>query len=138
MSTGAYDSIPELSERLQHLQSCSVKELSQLVSCLSLAERLPHTFLDGLAEEDMIICYHVALLCYCVTLSAQIPCEMQLRVVLADQHKMDSLVSAGMGSGKTLPIILNALLDAPDKQLLTLVISPLKRLQVTQENDFNT
>ncbi|KAH9028011.1 P-loop containing nucleoside triphosphate hydrolase protein [Lactarius hengduanensis] len=63
---------------------------------------------------------------------------MQLRVVLADQHKKDALVSAGMGSGKTLPIVLNTLLDAPEKKLVTLVISPLKHLQVTQENDFNT
>lgn len=130
--------IPDLSERLQSLRTCSNDELSQLVSNLQLVERLPMTFLNGLAEEDKTLCYRVALLCYCVTLSVQVPREMQLRVVLADQHKKDALVSAGTGSGKTLPIVLNALLDAPDKKLVTLVISPLKRLQVTQENDFNT
>jgi hypothetical protein len=138
MSTGAVNSVPSLSERLRYLRSCSGDELAQLVSDLCLEERLPRAFLDGLSEEDKTICYRVALLCYCVTLSVQIPREMQLRVVLADQHKKDSLVSAGTGSGKTLPIVLDALLDAPDKQLVTLVISPLKRLQVTQENDFNT
>ncbi|KAH9029568.1 P-loop containing nucleoside triphosphate hydrolase protein [Lactarius hengduanensis] len=123
---------------LQSLQSCSVDELIQLVSTLCLLERLPVAFLDGLAEEDKILCYRVALMCYCVTNSMQIPREMQLRVVLADQHKKDALVSAGTGSGKTLPIVLNTLLDAPEKKLVTLVISPLKRLQVTQENGFNT
>ncbi|KAH8981064.1 P-loop containing nucleoside triphosphate hydrolase protein [Lactarius akahatsu] len=138
MSTVSTDTAPVLSERLQSLRSCSVDELNQLVSTLRLLERLPVAFLDGLSEEDKILCYRVALMCYCVTNSMQIPREMQLRVVLADQHKKDALVSAGTGSGKTLPIVLNTLLDAPEKKLVTLVISPLKRLQVTQENDFNT
>ncbi|KAH8976484.1 hypothetical protein EDB92DRAFT_2099541 [Lactarius akahatsu] len=138
MSTVSTDTAPVLSERLQSLRSCSVDELNQLVSTLRLLERLPVAFLDGLSEEDKILCYRVALMCYCVTNSMQIPREMQLRVVLADQHKKDALVSAGTGSGKTLPIVLNTLLDTPEKKLVTLVISPLKRLQVTQENDFNT
>ena len=129
--------VPSLSEHLHFLHSCSSDELVWLVSVLNLAERLPQAFLDGLAEEDRTTCYHVTLLCYCVTLSVQIPCEMQLRVVLAKQHKKDSLVSAGTGSSKTLPTILNALLDTPDQWLVTLVISPLKQLQVTQESDFN-
>ncbi|KDR71013.1 hypothetical protein GALMADRAFT_75298 [Galerina marginata CBS 339.88] len=59
---------------------------------------------------------------------------MQLRAVLADQHGLDSLISAGTGSGKTLPTALKVLLDL----LTTITLSPLKRLQVTQENDFNS
>ena len=68
----------------------------------------------------------------------QIPREMQLRAVLADQHRRDSLVYAvnGAGSGKTLPIALNILLDNPSDHKITLTISLLKRLQSTQENDF--
>ncbi|KAH8987871.1 hypothetical protein EDB92DRAFT_1801162, partial [Lactarius akahatsu] len=46
--------------------------------------------------------------------------------------------STGTESGKTLPIALNALLDDPDRKLLTLTFSPLKHLQVTQESDFNS
>jgi replicative superfamily II helicase len=61
---------------------------------------------------------------------------MQLQAVLADQHRHDSLVSASTGSGKTLPIALNILLDDPSNHRITLTISPLKRLQTTQENDF--
>ena len=117
MSMRAVDTVPSLSEHLHFLHSCSSDELVWLVSVLNLAERLPQAFLDGLAEEDRTTCYHVTLLCYCVTLSVQIPCEMQLRVVLAKQHKKDSLVSAGTGSSKTLPTILNALLDTPDQWL---------------------
>jgi hypothetical protein len=47
------------------------------------------------------------------------------------------LTSAGTGSGKTLPIALNFLLDDPSMEPVTLTISPLKRLQSTQANDFS-
>lgn len=63
---------------------------------------------------------------------------MQLRAVLADFHGLDSLISAGTGSGKTLPTALKILLDNPADNLITITLSPLKRLQVTQENDFNS
>ena len=66
-----------------------------------------------------------------------VPREMQLRVVLADVHAKDALVAAGTGSGKTLPIALCILLDDPTANYLSITISPLKRLQVTQESDFN-
>jgi hypothetical protein len=36
---------------------------------------------------------------------------MQLRDVLADRLRKDTLIAAGTGSGKTLPIALNILLD---------------------------
>ena len=63
---------------------------------------------------------------------------MCLVAVLSDRHGKpeDSLIVAGTGSGKTLPIALNILLDDPAKKLVTITFSPLKRLQVTQENDF--
>ncbi|KJA24296.1 hypothetical protein HYPSUDRAFT_136436 [Hypholoma sublateritium FD-334 SS-4] len=63
---------------------------------------------------------------------------MQLRSILADQLKKDSLVSAGTGSGKTLPIAINILLDDPSKNKVTITISPLKRLQATQQEDFKS
>src|SRR6266700_1310126 len=62
---------------------------------------------------------------------------MQLKAVLADRHGKDSLVSAGTGSGKTLPMALNILLDDLAKNHVTLTLSPLKQLQVTQMDDFN-
>jgi replicative superfamily II helicase len=63
---------------------------------------------------------------------------MQLCTVLADQHEKDYLIAAGTGSGKTLPMALNILLEDPAKNWITITISPLKRLQSTQETDFNT
>lgn len=127
-----------LNDHLDFLRTCPLHSLDGLVSNLGLHERLPVSFLDTLDEDDKAICYRAALICYSVTGSAQVPREMQLRVVLANQNGRDCLVSAGTGSGKTLPIALNALLDDPDKSLMTLTLSPLKRLQMTQESDFNT
>ncbi|KAN0128855.1 P-loop containing nucleoside triphosphate hydrolase protein [Lactarius tabidus] len=128
-----------LNDRLDFIQTCPFHSLDGLVSNLGLHERLPVPFLDTLDEDDMAICYRAALICYSITGSAQVPREMQLRVVLANQNGRDCLVSAGTGSGKTtLPIALNALLDDPDKSLVTLTLLPLKRLQMTQESDFNS
>ncbi|KAF9034284.1 P-loop containing nucleoside triphosphate hydrolase protein [Panaeolus papilionaceus] len=51
-------------------------------------------------------------------------------------HKKDVLVSAGTGSGKTLPVALAVLLQDPDDHRITITVSPLKRLQSTQANEF--
>ena len=61
---------------------------------------------------------------------------MQLRSMVADQRVWDSLVSAGTGSGKTLPIVICTLLDDPAKKKGTIVVSPLKRLQKIQAAAF--
>ncbi|KAF8815606.1 hypothetical protein BYT27DRAFT_7213042 [Phlegmacium glaucopus] len=50
----------------------------------------------------------------------------------------DSLISAGTGSGKTLLITLCTLLDNPAKKKVTIIVSPLKRLQKSQANEFTT
>ena len=63
--------------------------------------------------------------------------EMQLRVILAERHSLDAVVASGTGSGKTLPMALTMLLDNPAENQITITISPLKHLQVTQESDFN-
>jgi hypothetical protein len=59
-------------------------------------------------------------------------------VIFSNYHGKDTLVSAGTGSGKTLPITLNVLLEDPDKHLLRLTHSLLKCLWMTQESDFNS
>lgn len=66
-----------------------------------------------------------------------VPREMQFRVILTDFRKRDCLVAAGTASGKTLPIALCILLDDPAANFITITISPLKRLQVTQGSDFS-
>ncbi|KAF8233987.1 hypothetical protein L208DRAFT_1264260, partial [Tricholoma matsutake] len=58
--------------------------------------------------------------------------ELQLHACLATFNGQDSLVDAGTGSGKTLPITLSLLLNDPENHFISLTISPLKWLQVTQ------
>jgi len=48
---------------------------------------------------------------------------MQLRAVLEDQTEQDSLVAAGTGSEKTLPMTLNILLDDLTKKLTKVPMS---------------
>lgn len=137
MSTSAA-TVLGLSEHLQYLCTCSGHSLDVLVSNLQLTNHLLVSFIDVLDKDDKAVCYWAALMCYSMTSATQVPCEMQLRVVLANQNGKDCLISAGTGSGKTLPIVLNTLLDDPDKKLVTLTLSPLKGLQMTQESDFNS
>ena len=125
---------------LENIRTCSVSDLDVLLSDLALNSdaRLPLAFLDGLNDFDRTICQRAILLCYVITQKEQIPREMQLRAVLADKQGLDCLISAGTGSGKTLPTALKIMLDNPKDYLTTITLSPLKQLQVTQENDSNS
>jgi replicative superfamily II helicase len=131
------NSVPNLDERLQFFRTCNTNELSQLISAVIADGRLPNEFLDSLNDEDRTICHRACMICWSVTASACVPREMQLRVILAERHGFDALVASGTGSGKTLPMALTMLLDNPADHRVTITISPLKRLQVTQESDFN-
>ncbi|KAF8873123.1 hypothetical protein BD779DRAFT_1425746, partial [Infundibulicybe gibba] len=62
---------------------------------------------------------------------------IQLQAALATFHGHDSLLCAGTGMGKTLPTAISLLLDDPADNTISITISPLKRLQITQANDFN-
>jgi hypothetical protein len=127
---------PGLEQRIQVLRNLPWRDISDLASQEIPEDKIPVAYLAGLNEKDRILCLRASLICLEVTGGAQIPREMQLRAVVADQNGGDSLISAGTGSGKTLPIALNFLLDDPSLEPVTLTISPLKRLQSTQANDF--
>ena len=71
-------------------------------------------------------------LAWAVIGGTQAPRELQLRSCLATHNNQDSLICAGTGSGKTLSIALNLLLDNPANGSISLTISPLKQLQITQ------
>jgi hypothetical protein len=135
-----YEDVPTLEKRLETLRAYSVEEISNLSDQILPSSKLPIDFLNGLAVKDKATCLLASLICWSVTGGTQVPRAMQLRAVLADQHRKDSLIAAGTGSGKTLPIALSILLDDPRaaSRLVTITFSPLKRLQVTQENDFNS
>ena len=131
--------VPTLNERLDFLRKASDTVISALVDSISeLWNCLPLDYLRGLGELDRMICLRSSLVCWAVTQGRIVPREMQLRSILADQRGRDSLISAGTGSGKTLPIALCTLLDDPAKKKVTIVVSPLKRLQKSQANEFTT
>ena len=131
------NSTAQYNETLQFLRTCSPSEISCLVATEIPQDHLPLTYLNSLSEEDKTVCLRATMICWVMSKFTMVPREMQLRVVLADVHSKDALVAAGTGSGKTLPIALCILLDDPTANYLSITISPLKRLQVTQESDFN-
>ena len=129
---------PSLNEKLSVFRTCPAEEIGRLVSNGIPHERLPAQYLQSLSKEDRTVCFRASMICWTISGSTMVPREMQLRVVLANYHGKDTLVAAGTGSGKTLPIAISILLDDPAANTITLTISPLKWLQVTQESDFNT
>ena len=130
--------IPTLDEQLDYFRNCSPEDISGLVTVVIPEDRLPLQYLESLSNEDRTICYRAAMICWAVTQSTIVPREMQFCVILSDFRRRDCLIAAGTGSEKTLPIALCILLDDPAANFITITISPLKRLQVTQESDFNS
>ncbi|KAF8055761.1 P-loop containing nucleoside triphosphate hydrolase protein [Lyophyllum atratum] len=122
---------------MQAIRLSTPSEIEALSSCIIPSEKLPTNYLAGLSADDRTIARRACLLAWAVTAGTQVPREIQLKATLATRNGKDSMVNAGTGSGKTLPIALNLLLDDPNERGITLTISPLKRLQITQENDFN-
>ena len=118
-------------------RTCSAAEISHLVVTKIPQDQLPIAYLNSLSADDKTVCLWAIMICWVMSKMTMVPREMQLRVVLADVHVKDALVVAGTGSGKTLLIALCILLDDPTANYLSITIYPLKRLQVTQESDFN-
>jgi ATP-dependent helicase YprA (DUF1998 family) len=93
------------------------------------SRQLRHEFIANLDTPEREIVYKCCSLVYTVTYGAKMPREFQLEATLALLAGQDSLINAGTGSGKTLCMVLPALLDPTS---VSLVISPSKRLQILQ------
>jgi len=115
-ATMATASACTLEEHLGYVRSASGIEITSLVSNAIGPSQLPLAYLNQLCDEDRITASRVCLLAWAVTGGTQIPRELQLRACLA--------------------IALNLLLDDPHDNYVSITISPLKRLQMTQVNDF--
>ncbi|KAF8221563.1 P-loop containing nucleoside triphosphate hydrolase protein [Tricholoma matsutake] len=132
------DSVPTLEEYLDYVCLASGDEIIYLLSNSIDVNKLLRTYLEELQQDDKITASRTCLLSWAVTGGTHVPRELQLHACLATYKGQDSLIGAGTRNGKTLPIVLNLLLDDPKDGRISLTISPLKCLQVTQENDFNT
>ena len=91
--------------------------------------QLPNDFIATLSEIDRTDALRASLIVHHKSLHTIVPRTFQLQASLAILHGKDSIVTAGTGSGKTLCQLIPLLLR-PDT--LSITISPLKRLQVTQ------
>ena len=120
--------VPTLQEGLDEIRSLSAEDVHELVSTMLPLEKLPISYLATLGKDDRTMAYRASLLSWAVTGGTQVPRELQLCACLATFNGQDSLVDAGTGGGKTLPIALSLLLDDPANHFISLTISPLKRL----------
>jgi hypothetical protein len=77
---------PTLDQRIQILRTLPSRDISDLASRNIPEDKLPVTYLAGLNEKDKILCLRASLVCLEVTSGEQIPREMQLRAVVADQN----------------------------------------------------
>jgi len=89
------------------------------------------SFLAALSPvgNELPFALRAMLLLYTVTNGAKIPRQMQLKSLFPVMARLDSIINAGTGSGKTICMVLPVLLDPGT---ITLIISPLKRLQINQ------
>ncbi|KAF6762186.1 P-loop containing nucleoside triphosphate hydrolase protein [Ephemerocybe angulata] len=86
-------------------------------------------YLDTLNTEDRILGLKCCILIWIASDFRIIPRRYQLESTIATLAGRDSLIDVGTGYGKTICMILPALYDP---QHISIIVSPLKRLQVLQ------
>ncbi|EPQ53881.1 P-loop containing nucleoside triphosphate hydrolase protein [Gloeophyllum trabeum ATCC 11539] len=101
---------------------------------MDLAPQCFVEFWSSLSTEEKLDVLRACVLLYGLTSSTKliVPRELQLRGTLATIHSRSSIVYSGCGTGKTLLMILPALLRPKS---VSMIISPLKRLQSNQVSD---
>jgi hypothetical protein len=108
-------------------------ELIQSTS-IFLKDPLLAEYIESLDHEDKLEAIRACVIVWVLTEGRVIPRVFQLKASLATLHQRDSVIIAGTGSGKTLCLLIPLLL-CPDS--ISLTISPLKRLQLTQVSNTN-
>jgi ATP-dependent helicase YprA (DUF1998 family) len=123
-----------LASELEKIRNLTGEELFTRFQTICPSKRPGENFTAKLDSAELDTVYKCSLLLSTVTDGKKIPREFQLKAVLALLARRDCLINAGTGSGKTLCMVLPALLDPT---MISLVISPLKRLQVLQVSCIN-
>jgi ATP-dependent helicase YprA (DUF1998 family) len=119
----------QLGTDLKNIRGLSGDELALRYNKIPSIQRLGDEFFENLAISEREAAYKCCLLLYTATGGKKVPRKFQLEATLALLAGRDCLINAGTGSGKTLCMVLPALLDPTS---ISLVISPLKRLQILQ------
>jgi ATP-dependent helicase YprA (DUF1998 family) len=131
----------ELSE-LDAMQPVLEKTRSFSLDMLKLTYResipselaLPTSFWMSYDDEKLAIGLRACLAIWAASGKKIVPNEFQLTATISVMSGQDTLVDVGTGYGKTLCMIIPCLLDSPGS--ISIVISPLKRLQAVQVLEF--
>ena len=91
------------------------------------------SFWDSYSAEQQIIGLRACLVLLAATSGCLAPREFQLQATIALMLGQDCLVDVGTGYGETLCMILPCLLS---HKRISIIVSPLKRLQVVQVLEF--
>jgi ATP-dependent helicase YprA (DUF1998 family) len=94
----------------------------------------PSSFWDSYTGEKVAIGIRACLAIWAASGQKIVPLEFQIKATIALISGQDTLIDVGTGYGKTLCMIISCLLDTPGK--ISIVISPLKRLQTVQVLEF--
>ena len=95
---------------------------------------LPPSFWMSYDDEKLAIRLRTCLVIWARSGKRIVPNEFQLTATISLMSGQDTLVDVGTGYGKTLCMIIPCLLDSPGT--ISIVISPLKRLQAIQVLEF--
>ena len=125
----AQSDVFSLVDELKNIRNLSGDQLLSKFEGICSSKRPGLGFMTKLDASACDSVYKCCLLLSTITNGNKIPREFQLEATLALLAGKDSLIHAATGSGKTLCMVLPALLDPT---AVSLVVSPLKRLQVLQ------
>ena len=95
---------------------------------------LPSSFWKCYGDEKLAIGLRACLAIWIASGKRIVPNEFQLTATISLMSGQDTLVDVGTGYGKTLCMIIPCLLDSPGS--ISIIISPLKRLQAVQVLEF--
>ena len=123
-----------LAAELENIRNLTEDSLLSRFQEICSSKRPGPEFMAKLDDCQRDTVYKCCILLSAVTNGKKIPREFQLKAVLVLLAGQDCLIDAGTGSGKTLCMVLPALLNPTG---VSLVVSPLKRLQVLQVKCFN-
>ena len=115
---------------IQTIRETSLGQLQAAVDELIPRNLMPATeFIQALSLTERTVVFRACLIVFVLSENTMVPRQLQLQAALSELAGFDSNVISGTGSGKTLAIAIPHIL-LPDRVLF--IISPLKRLQITQ------
>ena len=119
---------PVLTTSVDLVRRAPLDALTQLAS-VTINDRLPRDFIATLNDEEKLDAIRACLVVSLLTDGHIVPRVFQLQASLAMLRRQDSDILASTGSGKTLCMLIPIILRP---ESITITISPLKHLQMTQ------